>query len=486
MKKQKRPKKVFKVDGHKRKHVPKTFEPKWSKTVNRDNKIYYANSYVDTVKRANGTSSTSGIIALGNSIGFIDYVNTVSTSTPNYRSIKKSQLPWHPYSYNYWRANAPLANYTHIAEQGTDVHTSVYSCTACYLGVDANSFDVSLEADDPTQQAVYRLLNGYQSADGSVTYDGISNQKAQTGVMMAELHKTAFHLVHTVQRVHKAITALKHGRFGDFAEALNLTVTTKQRVRFDSKKRKAFSSEGYFTERPSYLGGRPIILPYQKSRMTDLVADTWLEYSYGWKPLLKDVYDHAVALGVLLVEHQGVVRSARVSVKNGRERVLKEDDGTKYRNTTSSSLKTVRFAIDYRIPDGAVSPNVAFGLLNPMSIAWELVPFSFVADWFLPIGQAIEALTATNGLVFVRGTKTAIHEFERHISFTPNGKRSLSGGVYYTVTSCGQKYDEFRTSKIRTVLSSFPTPGMPKWQDPRSIKHAASAIALLQSIFLRK
>lgn len=31
------------------------------------------------------------------------------------------------------------------------------------------------------------------------------------------------------------------------------------------------------------------------------------------------------------------------------------------------------------------------GLKDPLSIAWELVPYSFVADWFIPIGAWLQA-----------------------------------------------------------------------------------------------
>ena len=30
-------------------------------------------------------------------------------------------------------------------------------------------------------------------------------------------------------------------------------------------------------------------------------------------------------------------------------------------------------------------------MANPVATAWELIPFSFVIDWFISVGQAIEA-----------------------------------------------------------------------------------------------
>lgn len=40
----------------------------------------------------------------------------------------------------------------------------------------------------------------------------------------------------------------------------------------------------------------------------------------------------------------------------------------------------------------------ALGLNNPIGVAWELIPFSFVCDWFLPIGQKINQLALPRNL----------------------------------------------------------------------------------------
>jgi len=44
-----------------------------------------------------------------------------------------------------------------------------------------------------------------------------------------------------------------------------------------------------------------------------------------------------------------------------------------------------------------------FGLANPAALAWELIPFSFVADWFVGVGDYLNAQTALLGLTVVDG-----------------------------------------------------------------------------------
>jgi hypothetical protein len=38
------------------------------------------------------------------------------------------------------------------------------------------------------------------------------------------------------------------------------------------------------------------------------------------------------------------------------------------------------------------------GLLNPALLYWELMPYSFVVDWFIPVGDVLASLTAGLGL----------------------------------------------------------------------------------------
>lgn len=43
------------------------------------------------------------------------------------------------------------------------------------------------------------------------------------------------------------------------------------------------------------------------------------------------------------------------------------------------------------------------GLLNPALLWWELLPYSFVVDWFLPVGDVLTSLTAGIGMDGVVG-----------------------------------------------------------------------------------
>jgi len=66
-----------------------------------------------------------------------------------------------------------------------------------------------------------------------------------------------------------------------------------------------------------------------------------------------------------------------------------------------------------------------FGLDNPFLVAWELVPLSFVADYFLPIGRVIAGMGAVSALYGAKGwSKTYMHN--RAKVMMPKGTKVLN------------------------------------------------------------
>jgi hypothetical protein len=124
-----------------------------------------------------------------------------------------------------------------------------------------------------------------------------------------------------------------------------------------------------------------------------------------------------------------------------------------------------------------------------MEVAWEIIPFSFVADWFLPVGKFLSHLTATSGLVFVNGYKAIRNVSTEEIIYKGNGTTTVIGGLRYGPVIGGGTMSRFRMDQVRVKLDAFPAPQFPNFRDPRDgkdggIENALSAIALLQSLFL--
>lgn len=134
-------------------------------------------------------------------------------------------------------------------------------------------------------------------------------------------------------------------------------------------------------------------------------ADEWLQIQYGWGPLLSDIH------GALVVADFANVRNKPRRVLVGNSETVSGSYETVagmelYSNLPyPSHLWQIRFPYkvsverDVRVkvcvdvtPDNKTLATVdQLGITNPALVAWELVPYSFVIDWFVPIGDWISS-----------------------------------------------------------------------------------------------
>lgn len=107
------------------------------------------------------------------------------------------------------------------------------------------------------------------------------------------------------------------------------------------------------------------------------LAGLFLEMRYGWIPLLQDIHN---AVGVLQSPFQ----------LGDSRRAVGSATGTYIVNTSEQYWLTYQCACRVSADVRITNPNLflanKLGLVNPATVAWELVPFSFVIDWFIPVG----------------------------------------------------------------------------------------------------
>lgn len=128
------------------------------------------------------------------------------------------------------------------------------------------------------------------------------------------------------------------------------------------------------------------------------VAGAWLALRYGWTPLLNDIY----AANELRYSYYLKNKSLTVSKKLSGSMT-----GTAYAKL--SDVEYVQFHRWEAFLDSSTllpSFGTRLGLDDPMSIAWEALPFSFIADWFYPVGNWLEALQAVKVIPVATVTKT--------------------------------------------------------------------------------
>lgn len=182
----------------------------------------------------------------------------------------------------------------------------------------------------------------------------------------------------------------------------------------------------------------------------------YLLVRYGLEPTVRDM------VGALDVLKNGASRPLIQRVTKSARSVFTSSNGINqnifpghhrvfnYR----SSTKLTAF-IQWR-PDDISNQINQLGLSNPLALAWELVPYSFVLDWLIPVGETLASLDALIGSQRTSCTVTKRSEIRMDCSFN---------GTY-------------RGKAFNRALQGL-TPSMPGYKQSTSAIHIADAIALL-------
>lgn len=189
------------------------------------------------------------------------------------------------------------------------------------------------------------------------------------------------------------------------------------------------------------------------------VSGRWLELQYGWLPSLSDAFEAAKAYEAI---SQG--RSARIVAVAGKGAVIDRSASPSNYSSEGYHIISKRCIIEL---EEEVSLSRSLGLLDPLSVLWEITPYSFVADWFLPIGSYLENLSvipSLKGRFLMTLYSRWDTRFTRAINPAYAGSRRYGHGRDVT----------------RTVLTSL-TPQLPQFVNPITAltsRRIASAVSL--------
>lgn len=188
-------------------------------------------------------------------------------------------------------------------------------------------------------------------------------------------------------------------------------------------------------------------------------ASAWLEYRYGWRPLLMDCADLFKVLSgqgrvpgvVLRKRHRQSFDwsgSSSADVFNNTYQRVRGEHKLSYRSTVHAGAR-------YKITDPRyeqfLSTSLGLSLDFVPSTVWELVPFSFVADWFVNVGDWIRSVVPNphiqilSNFTSVSRVRTSSMKYFHYSSYKqvggdPNAWVACGyGGSYDTVTSSGDR-----------------------------------------------
>jgi hypothetical protein len=365
------------------------------------------------------------------------YENRVSVSTPGFRGLSKGQLPVNPFSYTLVRTDdMPSSDQLTFPAPSGLVKTDYYGASA-----------YTFFTPPP--------LPGHNS---SVKNKAISNliKKAEEDIAanlaqdFAQFGQLTRLIAGNATKIYNAVRAVKRG---DVTTALqSLGADTRTRVHHNSK-------------------------GTSKAKST---ADLLLEIQYGWKPLLSDID------GMMRLLAQSMLKKPKiVTVRSGSNKTIKREVRTSFFPGKEDIVLDVeefyscRVGVRYTYRSELVSYLQQTGFTNPINLAWEILPGSFIADWFIPIGPYLETLSAWQSKVFCGGFITQFSRGQVSCGFELTNE---SGGYVRTVKG---GYKRTSVEVVREPLGDFPRLALPKPKNPVSAEHAINAIALLTSALKR-
>lgn len=281
----------------------------------------------------------------------------------------------------------------------------------------------------------------------------IKDTKANLAELFAERHKAAQMVGDAAINFAKSMLALRKGNFVQAAEHLGVKASKRAASRYS----KSFVQHG-----------------------KGAVANGWLQLQYGWKPLMSDIYG---SLEVMASKYESpmyvTTKVRRKQVTPWSSQSIVKSSGLTTTTTFSGEKRTtIQYSVTYFKSASPYNVLSRLGVTNPVLLAWELIPYSFVVDWFLPIGSWLDTFDATEGMEFHSGYRTL---FSRSIVNEDQTIRGTSTSNQWNDTHWVEAQEDIFCSRV--VLTSFPSNAIPSFKNPLSIGHMENALALLTQIF---
>jgi hypothetical protein len=170
---------------------------------------------------------------------------------------------------------------------------------------------------------------------------------------------------------------------------------------------------------------------YPPKTLRRIVSDSWLEYSFGWVPLLSDVNS-----GMKALAEYNTYRRDRVRLDASAENTVTLPNpygftadlfnfSLTYKNPCRKTTVSVRYTgAMSNITSSPMADWRHFGF-DPRSVVpalWELVPYSFLVDYFSNVGSVIQSVCLdTSGVSWISKTVRSEVTEEHTVEFQGKG-----------------------------------------------------------------
>lgn len=278
----------------------------------------------------------------------------------------------------------------------------------------------------------------------------INGHSFNLGTSLVEGPRTMSMIYSTLSKLGTSIIRVKRGDLSGAAAALGVK-PPKQGFNFARRLDKRTRNVGR-TEKTSKFSDYDI-------------SGRWLELQYGWLPLLSDIHEGTKAWNSMQSPRKTTVKAFHRSITSA-------GFSTTFDNHSQVNISTGSYS--YELTEVLSQPRQV-GLTDPLSMAWELLPYSFIVDWFIPIGTFLENLNQIPKL-----TGSSILNRSDLRSSVRTGKDNQGPAVK------GRQTVSSEQSVVRTVSSAgvpLARPGFRRLDDVLTPTRFLNALALTAQKF---
>lgn len=226
-------------------------------------------------------------------------------------------------------------------------------------------------------------------------------------------------------------------------------------------RRNAANKQRYFRKEPgNYL-----------RNLSHIASGLWLERSFGWIPLLADIqgardaYNNLLEIDRVIAVSGGGHDAKGISNAAGTQNIV----GGGYLNCNITDKLTEHNTVRYRGAVRAQAVTTAaerfaqFGFTPSefLPTAWEVLPWSFLLDYFVNIGDMINgAVTDTSNVAWVCKTVINKADFVHTSRLNRDALIAIFGSKNLLTFISSPGFSRWRTSTVSRSASAIPVPSL--------------------------
>jgi len=272
----------------------------------------------------------------------------------------------------------------------------------------------------PTQHAKNLAYAKLINSLNSVT----ATSKSGWGENLAQARDAVGMVSQRALQLAKFTKEISRGRFGDAARTLGVQIPKTIRRRWYQGR------DGIWRQRERRAR------QYNWRHDANGLGSAWLEFHFGWAPLVSDIHDSVQTMTRANFDPSSRINGSSSQTGQGFTINTNDEIHVHWDRWQAYANEHMSASVSVSNPNAFLANQ--FGVVNPATLVWNLIPYSFVVDWFANVSQVLDSMTDFVGVSVTRSSHASFQRHTREIFDLwhhpdADGRSLGSGSQHYTV-----------------------------------------------------